>query len=307
MNREILTISRRSMLLEMAPFLGTTFYLRDLRVASPQLDVESLRARLLEMVNEERLIAKVPPVATDDLAARVAMDHAVDMARGEFASHWGRDGSKPYHRYSFTGGIDATAENISSADNNWLWRKKDLAQDVAYMHLRLYEETPPYDGHRRAILSPHHTHVGFGLAVEDLRLRVVELFVARFVQISPIQRRVKAGSSFELSGRLIHPEHVLHGIEVFYEPLPQPPGIDWLRSSGPYSLPSVSVLLRPKLPGNMRYHDGVPGVIDWDGRNFRTAVKLFKEEPGIYTIGCWVRKTRAEPAFIATHICVRAQ
>jgi hypothetical protein len=149
--------------------------------------------------------------------------------------------------------------------------------------------------------------VGFGLAVDDLRLRIVELFVARFVEISPLQRKAKPRSSFELSGRLINAEHALHGIEVFYEPLPQPPGVDWLRSSGPYSLPSVSVILRPKLPDNMRYRDGTPGVIDWDGKNFRTAVTLFKDEPGIYTIVCWVRKTKTESAFTATHICVRAE
>jgi uncharacterized protein YkwD len=39
-----------------------------------------IRANLLEMVNEEREVAKVSPVAIDELATQVATKHAVDMA-----------------------------------------------------------------------------------------------------------------------------------------------------------------------------------------------------------------------------------
>lgn len=46
-----------------------------------------LRANLLEMVNEERAVAKVPLVQIDDLATQVATRHAVEMATHEFASH----------------------------------------------------------------------------------------------------------------------------------------------------------------------------------------------------------------------------
>src|SRR5918999_3433663 len=102
-----------------------------------------LRANLLEMVNEERAVEKVPLVKMDDLATRVATNHAIEMATHEFASHWGRDGLKPYHRYSFAGGTEATQENVSAADNTWSTRLKDLKQDTAYLHLRLYKEQPP--------------------------------------------------------------------------------------------------------------------------------------------------------------------
>src|SRR5215470_5358460 len=89
--------------------------------SNPPDDLEKvfteIRANLLEMVNEERAVENVAPVAIDELATQVANKHALDMALGEFASHWGRDGLKPYQRYSFAGGTDATQENVSSANN----------------------------------------------------------------------------------------------------------------------------------------------------------------------------------------------
>ena len=75
----------------------------------------------------------------------------------EFASHWGRDGLKPYHRYSFAGGTDATQENVSAADNTWSNKLSDLKQDTSYLHLRLYQEQPPNDGHRKTSRAAAHT------------------------------------------------------------------------------------------------------------------------------------------------------
>src|ERR1044072_2033003 len=95
-----------------------------------------IRANLLDMVNEERAVAKVPLVGRDKLAEQVATQHAIHMVTGDFVSHWGRDGLKPYHRYSFAGGTEATAENVSSADSVGSSKVPDLKQDKAYLSLR---------------------------------------------------------------------------------------------------------------------------------------------------------------------------
>jgi len=258
------------------------------------------------MINEERALASVPPVSIDELANRVATAHALDMAQKNFASHWGSDGFKPYQRYSFAGGTHATEENISSANNTWSMRPAALKQDVAYLHVRLYSEAAPNDGHRKTILSPYNTHVGFGIAVQELRLRVVELFVARHLEIAELKRQAKPGAKLDFSGRVITPEHKLVQIEVLYEPLPVPPELSWLRTIRPYSLPEDAITLRLRLPKPSRYFDGSSGVIESDGRNFRTKIPLFRSEPGIYTIICWVRKG-SEKAFIATEVCVKAE
>ena len=300
--------SRRAFLKSASASLGVAVL--DPRVL--QGDVEKMfaeiRANLLEMVNEEREVAKVPPVAIDELATQVATKHAIDMATGQFASHWGRDGLKPYQRYSFAGGTDATQENVSAADNTWSMRFADLKQDTAYLHVRLYQERPPNDGHRQAILAPQHTHVGFGLAIDQLRLRLVELFVARYVKVEPVRRTAKPGATLYLSGKILSHDYVLDHVEVCYEPLPKAPDLNWLRQPRSYSLPRESVELRKKVPPPFVYSDGVHGVIDvLPSGSFSFPVKLFKEEPGIYTVLAWIKREGTNKTFAATQICIRAE
>ena len=136
----------------------------------------------------------MPPVELDDLATEVATKHAVDLVTNDFIGHWGTDGLKPYHRYAAAGGTHATEENVSAVDGTWSTKAKDLKLETAYLHVRLYQEKPPYDGHRRTILRPQHTHVGIGLAVQSLRLRMVELFVAKYVDVQPIKCEAKPGA-----------------------------------------------------------------------------------------------------------------
>ena len=273
-----------------------------------QKKFDEIRKNLLQLINEEREVEKVPKLEIDELATTVATHHAEDMANGEFASHWGRDGLKPYQRYSFAGGYHATQENVSSADSTWSPKLEDLKQDTAYLHVRLYQETPPNDGHRKAILGPHNTHVGFGLALNKLRLRVVELFVSKHVKLEPVSQSARPGAEFYLAGRLLKSSYLLNAIEVFYEPLPTPPEISWLRQRRSYGLPDESKLLKPILPPPYLYADKVPGVVAVDSNGtFRTPVKLFKNAPGIYTIVCWVRRNRDEKPFPATELCIRAE
>ena len=267
-----------------------------------------IRSNLLEMVNEERAVAKVKAVAFDDLATRVATKHALAMATDDFVSHWGRDGLKPYHRYSFAGGTHATQENISAADNTWSMKVADLKQDTAYLHVRLYQEQPPNDGHRKTILAPQHTHVGFGLAVDHLRLRMVELFVAKYVEVEPMKRNAKPGDTVSFSARVTSSEYALNYVEVYFEPAPVTPELTWLREPRSYSLPDESKVLLPKLPPPITYADTTTGIVDVypDGR-FRVPIKLFKEAPGIYTIAVWLKRRGSGEIFPVTEVCVRAE
>jgi uncharacterized protein YkwD len=270
--------------------------------------IKEIRKNILEMINEERDVAKVPLVQLDDLATEVATKHGVDMVTNGFASHWGSDGLKPYQRYSFAGGTNATEENVSAADNTWSMKIKDLKQDTAYLHVRLYQEKPPYDGHRRTILSPQHTHVGLGIVVQELRLRLVELFVAKYVEVRPIKQEAKPGAELPFTGKMLRRGYSLHHVEVFYEPLPTRPELNWLRQPRPYGLPNESQVLRPKIPPPFIYADRQPGVVDItiDG-NFRAPVKLYKEKPGIYTVVAWIKTDRSDKAFPATAVCIRGE
>jgi uncharacterized protein YkwD len=271
-------------------------------------DLEALRRNLLQLINDEREVANVGRVELDDFASKIAMAHAEEMAVDEFVSHWGKNGYNPYQRYSFAGGYHATQENISAADNTWSLKFEDLKQDTSYLHVRLYQEQPPNDGHRQAILAPQHTHVGLGMAIEKLRLRVVELFVSKYVELNPIVQTAKPKTTVTVAGRLLKSNDTLNTIEVFYEPLPTPRNIEWLQQPRSYSLPSESQVLKPILPPPYQYGDRQPGVIrvEPDGR-FEAPVTLFKDSPGVYTIVCWVKRRRGEKPFPATGLCIRAE
>lgn len=296
----------RRTFLQAASFpVGAALLERILSSTNQTQDFAELRANLLQMVNEERAVEKVPMLAMDELATQVAAKHATEMARHEFASHWDRDGYKPYHRYSFAGGTDAAQENVSAADNTWSNKMSDLKQDTSYLHLRLYQEKPPNDGHRKTILAPQHTHVGFGIAVEKLRLRLVELFVARHVEVQNVPRTAKPKSVVLFSAKMLKRYHSLNHIEVFYEPLPKAPELSWLNVPRSYELPNHSKVLRPKVMSPYMYTDRSRGDVDVDlDGSFSVPVPLFHEKPGIYTIVAWLKRGSGK-AFPATEVCIQ--
>src|SRR2546421_12778312 len=126
-----------------------------------------LRNELLAMVNRERKSHALDPLRFDDFASQIATAHAQDMATGGFLSHWGRDGRKPYQRYSFAGGTDATEENEGAVDHSSdFFTSEEFMSDVLDSHRSLYLETAPNDGHRseerrvgkecRSRWSPYH-------------------------------------------------------------------------------------------------------------------------------------------------------
>ena len=304
-------IPRRTFLKATSITLGTILW--DHALASPNQSTDferfaELRVNLLHMVNEERAVERVPPLVMDELATRVATKHATEMAVHEFASHWGRDGLKPYHRYSLAGGTDATQENVSAADNTWSNNMDLLKQDTAYLHVRLYQEKPPNDGHRKTILAPQHTHVGFGIAVEKLRLRLVELFVARYIEVKDVPRVAKPKSVVPFAGKLFKRNYNLNHVEVFYEPLPNAPELSWLNQPRSYQLPDHPKILRPRVMPPYMYPDRTRGDVEVDvGGSFSVPVTLFHDKPGIYTLVAWLKPNRAGKAFPATEVCIRAE
>ena len=269
-------------------------------------DIPPTRNRLLEMVNAERASMGLSRLALDDLACKVADEHARDMANGRFLSHWGRDGTKPYHRYSFAGGIDAIQENVGSANNILSLTPGGVTGDLVELHQAMLSEIPPNDGHRRTILYPHHTHVGFGIAVEGHSLKLDELYLSRFVALDPFPRQAKPKTTVILSGRVVDKRNSLKVAELYYEPLPTPPAMEWLRVARSYGMPDPFVTLYPKLPENVFYVNGMRGTIELSGGGrFQMPVTLSKEA-GINTISLWI-KSGQSAAFPATQICIRVE
>jgi uncharacterized protein YkwD len=263
------------------------------------------REQLLKQVNAERSAARLSELKLDDLACSVANEHARDMAAREFLSHWGSDGRTPFQRYSLAGGTAAVQENCSAASDINSVSPARVLGDLHDMHQSMLDEVPPKDGHRKTILDPFHTHVGFGVALNDRNLRLDELYLARYVQIDPVMTSAKPGSTIRVSGRLLNPSHFINEIGVYYDPPPRPPDITWLRTPRSVSFSDDVVRLRPRALSGMVYSDGTRGDFDWDhsGR-FHATIKLFRNEPGIYTIVCIVRRVPSDKGFPGAQVCV---
>lgn len=270
-------------------------------------DIPLARAQLLRMVNTERARAGLNRLALDDLACKVANDHAQDMAAGQFLSHWGSDGRKPYHRYSFAGGTDAVQENASSGDGLESVTSNVVMKTLHDMHQSMFDEKPPNNGHRLTILFPQHTHVGFGIALRGYSLRLDELYIARYVALDPIPRQAKPGANVTVGGNILQRKYVLTGADVYYEPLPSPPAIEWLRELRSYGMPELGERLYPRLPDPNVYDDGSTGSIQVDSTGrFRVGIGLSKK-PGINTIMVWLSAGENGTPFPASQICVRVE
>lgn len=271
-------------------------------------DLGWVRDELLKLVNEERAGEGLGALQLDDLASQVASAHAADMLRSEFLGHWGSDGLKPYQRYSFAGGIDAVQENVSAAYNIASSTPIRVFSDLKDMHARMFAEKPPNDGHRRAIVTSQNTHVGFGVALKGRNLRLAELYLRRYLELKPFSQTAKPKTTVNLSGKLLSPKYALHEVDVFFEPLPQKPELEWLRTPRAYALPDEYYSLRPKTPFGTTYTDGRTGEYDWDREgHFKIPVKLKKETPGIYTLLFWIKRSLDDKKFPAAQVCIRCE
>jgi hypothetical protein len=267
-----------------------------------------LRDELLRLVNTDRSEARLSSLVLDTLACEVADRHAADMVGGNFLSHWGRDGLKPYQRYSLAGGWDAVAENNSGAHHLESSGPKYVSLTLAQMHTAMHDEVPPNDGHRRTILGPYHTHAGFGMALAERELRLVELYVSRYVQLAPYPAKASPGSTVYIEGKLLERKSSLHYAEICYEPPPQAPELAWLRVPRPYQLPAESTIVRPKLSDGTLYGDGRTGEIDiLPGGGFRVPVRLNRKAPGVYTVVIWISQRGVKEPFQVTNACVQAE
>jgi LysM repeat protein len=117
-------------------------------------EIETARARLLELYNQARMANGVPPLAYSFVLQAAAQAHAEDCAARGSGSHIGSDGSRSSQRIARAG----YAGRITG--ENWAWaRSADQAFEMWYT-----QEIATQGPHLKNILSPRYTEVGFGIA-----------------------------------------------------------------------------------------------------------------------------------------------
>jgi uncharacterized protein YkwD len=273
----------------------------------PRLSLDEARQYMLELINRDRAVEKLPPVALDEIANSAAQKHAEEMAQNVYLSHYNLAGKKPDQRYTEAGGSDSVGENTYY----WMWwstpevpislplqepvqtfSKSDIeAIEAAYIG-----EKPPFDGHRRQILDPHHNFVGIGLGRatdgKAICLANTQEFVDRYLVVNPIAQSAKAGERLVISGQATA-KKPLYAIAVGREELPVAKTRDEVQRYRSYSLP----------PADAWLFAGRDFEVSKDGK-FEAKYAFPKGERGLYYIMIWVRndpkQTGTQGLFIAS-------
>jgi hypothetical protein len=121
-------------------------------------------ARMLELLNQTRVAARLRPVQADAELRKVALGHSQDMADHQFVGHVSPSTGTPQDRLVRSGLVIAeAAENIAHAPN----------PEAAHNGLM---ESP---AHRSAMLGPSYTHVGIAAVEHNEGLIVTMLFGRR--------------------------------------------------------------------------------------------------------------------------------
>lgn len=217
--------------------LGTHSFTAHAQSAVPPAapDPGALRQYALDLINEERTARGLDPVALSSVGS--AQDHADDMLRAGYFSHWNTEGVKPYATYTERGGTGYVAENMAV-----VWSgcsaaycapaRTGLSESVREAHWGLvHDDAGAGWENRDNVLYPHHTHVNIGVAYDDEALYFVQHFEDNRAQWNRVGL---VGQTLFMDG--VIRDGQLSSIAIYEDPDPRPLSARELNVSEPYSL-----------------------------------------------------------------------
>lgn len=220
-------------------------------------ELSVLKNRVLAHVNGARARHGARAVALGSNAA--AQEHAEELLRGRYLSHWNRDGFAPYMRYARAGGQGYSAENVSLT--GYLFSQGCRAIDMDARLEEALQGLMDSPGHRDNILRSEHTTLHAGLAQSCGVLTIVQLFEGDYVRYDSLPY-IRDGI-LRMAGRTINGAALPDTSQPFrvsWVPLPQPVTRGQLIQTSCYSGGQpIAALLRPSPPGTeyvLSAHDG---------------------------------------------------
>lgn len=277
----------------------------------------TLRSHVLRLINNDRQLYGLPPVELDQHASALGDAFCRQQIQHGTNGHFTIDGLTPYMRYSFAGGNDGISENAAAWSATYAFSERALYEMARRSQDAMMAETPPNDGHKKAILDPHATHVGIGLAWHRGEFRLVHEFIRRYIDWShPVARRARVGEKVTLAGRPVNGA-VLDAISVHHEPVPKMISAAAANAIANYTLPAKRTDYLPRLAGTTRASNGAMEVVRRHYENGRVGeIRVardgafsfavpFPEGPGIYTVVVWVRRGGTSVPIAASNISIR--
>lgn len=199
---------------------------------------EMLAVKLAQLmyINKSRERYNAEPVKLDILASRVANRMSREACEENFMGHWNTRGEKPYHRYSFAGGVDHVMENASAKWSSG-WFDNAYSTYLSFMgeaHDQFMAERAPYDGHKQNCISPDHNYVGIGCYLTGGQFRYYEEFIDRYIDFIDVTHSASVNEQINLTVKPINPEDYIFAVVVYYENIPSPMTPSQINNKGSY-------------------------------------------------------------------------
>jgi uncharacterized protein YkwD len=256
----------------------------------------------LGLINQDRQAKGLTAVSLAYNAA--AQKHAQDMFDNYFLSHWGRDGLKPYMRYTLEGGLNYEAENSAYggptqklADPGSAYARIDPKAEIQSLEYSMLNDDASSNwGHRDNILNKYHKKVNLGIAYDQYRLTLVQQFEGDYLEW--VQPPSISGNLFSAAGRITQPGIELTNVNLCFDPTPQLQTADQLLN-GPHSYSlgqSLNLLVSPPPPG-MYYSQLDPSAI-------QASTWLVDKASGQFFIQADIGKTLAKSSGVYTIVLV---
>ena len=258
---------------------------------APSSPKDPVKQGVLERINSDRAAAGLPPVAWDEAASKVADAFCAAQVAEGTRGHFLTDGIPPYARTAFAGISGMGSENsVSWITTAPAFEETALALALAG-HSDMMRETPPNDGHRRAILDPEATHVGVGWSMKGGSFRMTEEFLNRKLATLSL---ASEGGTLIVRGRPVS-GYSLQFVTIAWEAVPEKLTKDEARSRTFYIYPDPRFGLVAEGRVSMR----VVGVDTNDlihvGGGGEFSFRWAPPQAGLWTMSFYVSEARERP------------
>ncbi len=252
---------------------------------STQYAQEELVDYALSLINSDRQSSNVSEVTLSSV--RSAQQHAEDMLKNGYFSHWDTNGYKPYVRYTLAGGRGAVNENIAVHSASSLDPKTAIT-DLEWSMMN--DDAESNWGHKANILDAFHNKVSIGIAYNSNSLYMVQDFENEYVHWANLN--VSNGTAF-LAGTLTSSLLRIGQVDIYFDGLVNLTAVDL--SNFPYNgIYDSGLFVGSVAVSRLILSEGifvVPQTWDESGQAFQIKFSLsqffsqFGE--GIYTLCLW--------------------
>lgn len=167
-----------------------------------ELTYDQFIQQVLKYLNFDRGLQGLLPLEYDPVASYIAKKHALDQINNEYVSYCNLEGKCPDERYTLAGGTGAVVEIIKGFE--------DYESNISFTPLlakHLVEALKANEDDSGVIFSPFLTHIGVGVAKDDLKKRFVS--VVEFLTIGgefiPLKNSIVLGEEINISGKVKDP------------------------------------------------------------------------------------------------------